>query len=267
MVNAIVAQSSYIARQADANGIIHYTEAEHARWQKLVQAQMDVLPRYAAPVYLEALDRLKLPQDHIPQCREVSRYLLATTGWSVVPVPALIDFSTFFEMLSRRQFPAASFIRSQQEMDYLQEPDIFHEILGHAPLLTDPDYADFVQAYGAAGCRASPREQVWLARLFWFTIEFGLLQTDAGIRAFGAGIVSSRSELTYALEDPGVERRVFDEITILRTPYRIDVLQPVYYVLENLGQLFQLTHKDLNSLVRKARALGLEPTHFGRQSA
>ncbi len=228
---------------------------------------MEVLPRYAAPVYLEALERLELPQDHIPQCREVSRCLLAASGWSVVPVPALIDFPTFFAMLARRQFPAASFIRSQQEMDYLQEPDIFHEILGHAPLLCDPDYADFVQAYGAAGCRASPREQVWLARLFWFTIEFGLLRTDVGIRAFGAGIVSSRSELTYALEDPVVERRAFDEITILRTPYRIDVLQPVYYVLENLEQLFQLTHKDLNSLVKKARALGLEPTHLGRQSA
>lgn len=228
---------------------------------------MEVLPDYAAPFYLEALEHLGLPQDHIPQCHEVSRCLLETSGWCVVPVPALIDFSTFFSMLARRQFPAASFIRSQQEMDYLQEPDIFHEILGHAPLLTEPDYADFVQAYGMAGCRASPQEQVWLARLFWFTIEFGLIQTDLGIRAFGAGIVSSRSELTYALEDPVVEHRGFDEIDILRTPYRIDILQPVYYVLENIEQLFQLTHKDLNSLVRKARALGLEPARFDRQSA
>ena len=263
----MAAQSSYVARKADTNGFIHYTDVEHARWHNLMQRQMEVLPGFAAPVCLEALERLELPQDRIPQCREVSDSLFETSGWCVVPVPALIDFSTFFGMLAKRQFPAASFIRSQQEMDYLQEPDIFHEILGHAPLLTDPDYAEFVQAYGAAGCRANPREQVWLARLFWFTIEFGLLRTDAGIRAFGAGIVSSRSELTYALEDPGVERRVFDEITILRTPYRIDVLQPVYYVLENLEQLFDLTHKDLNSLVRKARALGLEPTHFGQQSA
>ncbi len=260
-------QSGYIAKQADANGIVPYTDAEHARWQTLMQSQLEVLPRYAAPVYLAALEQLGLPQDHIPQCREVSRCLFAASGWSVVPVPALIDFSTFFAMLARRQFPAASFIRSQREMDYLQEPDIFHEILGHAPLLSNPDYADFVQAYGAAGCRASPREQVWLARLFWFTIEFGLLQTDAGVRAFGAGIVSSRSELAYAVEDPAVERRAFDEIDILRTPYRIDILQPVYYVLENLDQLFQLTHKDLNSLVRKARAQGLESARFYRQSA
>lgn len=266
-MNAIAGQSSYIARQADANGIIHYTKAEHARWQSLMQAQMEVLPDYAAPFYLEALEHLDLPQDHIPQCHEVSRCLLETSGWRVVPVPALIDFSTFFSMLARRRFPAASFIRSQREMDYLQEPDIFHEILGHAPLLTEPDYADFVQAYGVAGCRANPQEQVWLARLFWFTIEFGLIQTDLGIRAFGAGIVSSRSEVTYALEDPVVEHRGFDEIDILRTPYRIDILQPVYYVLENIEQLFQLTHEDLNSLVRKARALGLEPARFDRQSA
>lgn len=267
VVTSIAVQSRYIARQADANGVIHYSEAEHARWQCLMQAQMELLPHYAAPVYLEALERLALPQDHIPQCHEVSRCLLAASGWRVVPVPALIDFSTFFAMLSRRQFPAASFIRSQREMDYLQEPDIFHEILGHAPLLTNPDYADFVQAYGAAGSRSSTREQVWLARLFWFTIEFGLLQTDAGIKALGAGIVSSRSELPYALEDPAVKRRAFDEIDILLTPYRIDILQPVYFVLENLEQLYRLTHKDLISLVRKARALGLEAAAFERDSA
>jgi len=259
--------SNYVARQADANGVIHYSDAEHARWQTLMSRQLEAIPGRVAPLYIESLDRLGLTPDHIPQCGEVSRGLLAANGWSLVPVPALIDFATFFGMLARRQFPAASFIRSQQEMDYLQEPDIFHEVFGHAPLLTIPEYADFVQSYGAAGCRASPCEQVWLARLFWFTIEFGLLQTDVGIRAFGAGIVSSRSELDYALEDTDVTRRAFDEIAILRTPYRIDILQPVYYVLESFDQLFQLTHKDLNSLVKKAAALGLEPAHFDRQSA
>ena len=260
-------KSRYIARRADANGFIPYTEAEHARWHSLIQSQMEVLPQYAAPIYLEALERLDLPPDHIPQCREISAKLLEASGWSIVPVPALIDFSTFFKMLARCQFPAASFIRSQQEMEYLQEPDIFHEILGHAPLLTDPEYASFVQAYGAAGHRANHREQVWLARLFWFTVEFGLLQTDAGIKAFGAGIVSSRSELAYALEDPGAERRAFDEIDILRTPYRIDILQPVYYVLETFEQLYQLAHKDLESMIDTARTLGLEPARFERQSA
>ena len=260
-------QSSYVARKADTNGFIHYTDVEHARWHNLMQRQMEVLPGFAAPVYLEALERLELPQDRIPQCREVSDSLFETSGWCVVPVPALIDFPTFFGMLAKRQFPVASFIRSQQDMDYLQEPDIFHEILGHTPLLTNPEYADFVQAYGAAGYCANSREQIWLARLFWFTVEFGLLHTDFGIRAFGAGIVSSHSELQYSLQAPEVERRAFDVMTVLRTPYRIDILQPVYYVLENFAQLFEFTQIDLISLVKKARALGPEAAHFEPPSA
>ncbi len=182
-------------------------------------------------------------------------------------MPALIDFDTFFSMLSRREFPAASFIRSEREMEYLQEPDIFHEILGHTPLLARPEYAAFVQAYGAAGCRAGAREQVWLARLFWFTVEFGLLNTDQGVRAFGAGIVSSSAELPYSIEAAAVERRPFDVLDILRTPYRIDIMQPIYYVLDDLRQLYELASTDLLPLVRRARALGLEPPRFERQSA
>ena len=260
-------QSKYTARKAGADGIIHYSDAEHERWRSLMQRQLEILPTYAATEYLEALQRLELPLERIPQCSEVSERLLEATGWRMLPVPALIDFSTFFAMLAQRTFPAASFIRSEQEMDYLQEPDIFHEILGHAPLLADPGYAGFVQAYGAAGCRAKPQEQVWLARLFWFTVEFGLLLSPAGVRAFGAGIVSSNSELQYALQDPDVERRAFDVIEILRTPYRIDILQPVYYVLEGLEQLYELGRRDLTPLVRKAQSLGLEPAPFERQSA
>jgi phenylalanine-4-hydroxylase len=259
--------SNYVAKQANADGFIRYTDEEHARWQTLMQHQYQVLPRYAAPVYLEALDRLQLPQDHIPQCNEVSERLLESSGWRVVPVPALIDFSRFFEMLANRQFPAASFIRSVQQMDYLEEPDIFHEILGHAPLLSDPGYAGFVQAYGAVGRRAKPEDRIWLARLFWFTVEFGLIQTDAGVKAFGAGIVSSREELAYSVDDPGAERRAFDVIDILRTPYHIDILQPVYYVLESLEQLFEIAQLDLMPLIQKARTLGLETIHFNRRSA
>jgi phenylalanine-4-hydroxylase len=254
--------SNYVAKQASADGFIRYTDDEHTRWQTLMQHQYQVLPRYAAPVYLEALDRLQLPQDRIPQCAEVSERLLESSGWRVVPVPALIDFSRFFEMLDNRQFPAASFIRSAEEMDFLQEPDIFHEILGHAPLLSDPGYARFVQAYGAAGSRAKPQDRVWLARLFWFTVEFGLIQTDAGIKAFGAGIVSSREELPYSVDDPDVERRAFDVIDILRTPYHIDILQPVYYVLESFEQLFELAQLDLMPLIHEARTLGLETINF-----
>lgn len=260
-------QSAYVAHPADANGTIRYTDAEHARWQTLMQRQLAALPHCAAPEYLAALERLQLPPDRIPQCAQVSAALMRASGWRVVPVPALIDFTTFFKLLSRRRFPAASFIRSERELDYLQEPDIFHELLGHAPLLTEPRYADFVQAYGAAGCRADARQQVWLARLFWFSVEFGLLQTARGLRAFGAGIVSSSAELKYALEDPTVERRPFDVIDVLRTPYRIDILQPVYYVFESLDQLYRLTTADLIPLVERARSLGLEPARFERRSA
>ena len=254
--------SNYVASQPDLDGHIHYTDDEHARWQLLIEQQLPVLEKYATPAYLNALEQLQLPQNHIPQCEEVSRRLQDATGWSIVPVPALIDFSTFFEMLSRRQFPAASFIRSQQEMDYLQEPDIFHEILGHAPLLLNDAYAKFVQAYGEAGCRASREERVWLARLFWFTVEFGLLRSENSLKAFGAGIVSSRLELPCSIEDKTVERRPFEIIDILCTPYRIDILQPVYFVLDNFEQLFELADQDLIALVRKASSIGLKPATF-----
>ncbi len=254
--------SNYVARLPDSGGYIHYSAEEHARWQLLIEQQLPMLDKYASCEYLDALERLQLARNQIPQCDEVSSRLQDATGWRVVPVPALIDFSTFFEMLASRQFPAASFIRSQQEMDYLQEPDIFHEILGHAPLLLDDSYAGFVRAYGEAGCRASREERVWLARLFWFTVEFGLLRTENSLKAFGAGIVSSKLELPCSIEDKTVERRPFEIIDILCTPYRIDILQPVYFVLESLEQLFELANQDLVALVRKARAIGLRPAKF-----
>ena len=208
--------SNYVARQPDLGGHIHYTDEEHARWRLLIEQQLPILTKFAAPAYLAALEHLQLPRNHIPQCEEVSSRLQDATGWCMVPVPALIDFSSFFEMLSRQQFPAASFIRSRHEIDYLQEPDIFHEIIGHAPLLLNDSYARFVQAYGEAGCRASREERVWLARLFWFTVEFGLLRTETSVKAFGAGIVSSKSELPHSIEDKTVERRPFEIILLKR---------------------------------------------------
>jgi len=258
--------SKYRAKQADTDGHIHYSDDEHSRWRLLFEQQRPILEKYATPAYLAALERLQLPQDRIPQCEEVSSRLLEATGWRIVPVPALIDFPTFFDLLSRRRFPAASFIRSRDEMDYLEEPDIFHEILGHAPLLLDESYANFVQAYGAAGCQASTEERVWLARLFWFTVEFGLLRTGASLKAFGAGIVSSRSELPYSIEDKTVERRTFKIIDVLCTPYRIDILQTVYFVLESFDQLYELANQDLIPWVQKARAIGLKPATYDNRA-
>jgi phenylalanine-4-hydroxylase len=258
----MVKYSNYVARQPDFDNQIHYSDEENSRWQFLFERQLPLLEEYAAPAYLAALERLQLPRDHIPQCEEISSLLQDATGWSIVPVPALIDFSTFFDLLSRRQFPAASFIRSQHELDYLQEPDIFHEILGHVPLLSDESYAEFVQAYGLAGCRASDEEKAWFARLFWFTVEFGLLRTENSLKAFGAGIVSSKSELPYSIDCENVERLAFEIIDILRTPYRIDKMQRVYFVLESLEQLFEIASRDLIVLIKKARSMGLKPATF-----
>ncbi|EGG95498.1 Phenylalanine-4-hydroxylase [gamma proteobacterium IMCC1989] len=255
-------QSNYIAKKADDDGIIHYSEEEHDRWRRLMSRQKKLFSSYAASAYLDAFDKIAMSEDHIPQCHEISKVLLESTGWCMVPVPALIDFSTFFTMLSNKQFPAASFIRSEEELDYLKEPDIFHEILGHAPLLIDPRYAAFVQAYGKAGCRANKKEQVWLARLFWFTVEFGLLRENDEVKAFGAGIVSSHKELPYSVTADDVDRRTFDEIDILRTPYRIDILQPVYFILDDLDQMTLLSKKNLLQLVNTASNMGLKPKPF-----
>ena len=157
-------------------------------------------------------------------------------------------------MLSRRVFPAASFIRRREDFGYLKEPDIFHELFGHTPLLTHPVIADFSQKIGEAGCAAGPEYHDWLARLYWMTIEFGLIRTPDGLRAYGAGIISSPEELRYSLESPKPKRLAFDPLTALRTSYRIDVLQPVYFVLQSFDQLHELSQTDLIRLIDKARA-------------
>lgn len=261
----MASKSAYQARQSDRDGYIAYSTDENRRWAHLLSRQKSVLKKYAAPKYLAALRALELPESRIPQCEEVSEKLRQKTGWSVEPVPALIDFTTFFNMLAQRKFPAASFIRSWKEMDYLEEPDIFHEILGHAPLLADPAYANFVQHYGETGCRATREERVWLARLFWFTVEFGLVRTGNRFKAFGAGIVSSASELPYSINSRSVSRQEFDPVEILRTPYRIDQLQCTYFVLDNFEQLYALATCNLLSTVRSAMKAGLrkpDPTLF-----
>lgn len=260
--------NKYIAKRPDANGYIHYTDDEHSIWRELITGQNKLLEGQACAEYLTALDRLALPHERIPQCGEISEVLLDTTGWRFAPVAALISFDEFFRMLSQRIFPAASFIRSRAEMQYLQEPDIFHEIFGHAPLLTDPRFAAFTHAYGKAGLAADKRDRAWLARLYWFTVEFGLIREAEALRVFGAGIVSSSSELPYSLESDIPQRRRFDPVDALRTPYRIDILQSVYFVLESIDDLFELASRDLLALIDEARRLGMHPpTYLPKQSA
>jgi phenylalanine-4-hydroxylase len=254
--------SKYTAKIPDADGIIHYTEEEHRVWHDLITTQFPMLPGRACDEYIQAMHLLDFPHDRIPQLHEVSEVLLDYTGWSVTPVPALIDFTRFFELLASRRFPAATFIRSREEMDYLQEPDIFHEIFGHTPLLTDYRFAAFSEAYGKAGLRANKRDHAMLARLFWFTVEFGLVRTAQGLRSYGAGIVSSPGELVYALESDIPDRKPMEPVDVLRTPYRIDIYQTVYFIIDTFDELFELAQRDLISLIQEARRLGMHAPTF-----
>lgn len=250
-------KSAYVAKHANHAGFIAYTDEEHAIWQDLFQRQQENISRYACQEYQQALEALNFPRDRIPQCEEISNTLFDATGWKVAPVAALISFEDFFQMLANKVFPAASFIRCREEMDYLQEPDIFHEILGHTPLLLDHRFAEFTHNIGKMGVNAAKQDYSWLARLYWFTIEFGLINTARGMQAYGAGIVSSYSELPYSVESSQPERKPFELIEVLRTPYRIDIHQCIYFTLENFDMLFELAKQDLMPPIKRAQQLGL----------
>ena len=254
--------SKYRSKTPDSKGIIHYSDEENRMWHELITTQYPNLPGRACDEYIQAMHLMDFPHDRIPQLHEVNEVLQDYTGWSVAPVPALINFTAFFELLANKQFPAATFIRTRDEMDYLQEPDVFHEIFGHTPMLTDHRFAAFSEAYGKAGLAADKRDHAMLARLFWFTVEFGLIDTPEGLRSYGAGIVSSPGELVYALESDIPERKVLDPVDALRTPYRIDIYQTVYFVIRSFDELFDLAQTDLIELVGKARSLGMHPPTF-----
>lgn len=252
----------YISKTPDANGLIHYSDEENTIWAELYQRQFPIIERYACPEYRIGLQTLALPHDRIPQLSEVSESLNKHTGWSVYAVPALISFKRFFELLANRQFPAATFIRRREDLDYLQEPDIFHEVYGHCPLLTNSVYANFMETYGKIGVAATKEERVLLARLFWFTVEFGLIHTPEGIRCYGAGLLSSRSETCYSIEDKKPVRNPFSVIEALRTPYRYDIFQTVYFVIDHFEQLYKLLNEDLVAQIKKAQELGECPPTF-----
>ncbi|MES2434045.1 MAG: phenylalanine 4-monooxygenase [Pseudomonadota bacterium] len=248
--------TDYAAKLPDSSGHIAYDAAEDSVWHDLMAQQMPSVQQWMAAPYLDGLAQLHLPTDRVAQCAEVSEALGVTTGWRVTPVPALIAFGRFFALLADRCFPAASFIRRRAHFDYIEEPDIFHEIFGHAPLLTDARFASFSQAIGQAGMRAEKADYAWLIRLYWFTIEFGLTRENGVLKGLGSGLASSISELQWATSGQP-ELRPFDVIDILRTPYRIDILQPVYFVIEDLDDLFAAAQRDLLADVATARKLGL----------
>ena len=254
--------TKYVSKSADKNGIIHWADEENAIWQELITRQLACIKDKACDEFVEGLAKLQLPTDCIPQLNDVNKVLEATTGWQCHQVPALIGFGEFFRLLSEKKFPVATFIRTREELDYLQEPDIFHEIFGHCPLLTNPAFADFTEAYGKLGLNATKEDRVYLARLYWFTIEFGLLDTEQGLRIYGGGILSSPGETKYALEDASVERKKLDVVDVFRTPYRIDIMQPIYFMLNKVSNLNDLRDLDIMALLAEAKALGLHQPKF-----
>lgn len=254
--------TKYIAREMDEQGFIHYSDEENAIWQELYARQEPVIAGRACSDYLEGTRRLELPKDRIPQLHEVSEVLMDTTGWQVAWVPALISFDRFFELLANKKFPCATFIRTREEMNYLREPDVFHEIFGHCPMLTNPYFAEFTHTYGKLGYAASKADRVYLARLYWFTVEFGLIRTEAGRRIYGGGILSSIGETPHSLDNPEVIRKPFEIIDVMRTPYRIDIMQPIYFEIDDMKQLYELGNTDIMARVREARELGLHPPAY-----
>jgi phenylalanine-4-hydroxylase len=226
-----------------------YAQAEHEVWITLYERQTALLPGRACDAFLRGLDALDLHRSGIPDFKRINEELRRLTGWTVVAVPGLVPDDVFFDHLANRRFPAGQFIRKPHELDYLQEPDIFHDVFGHVPMLTDPTFADYMQAYGRGGQRALGLGRLAnLARLYWYTVEFGLMETPQGLRIYGAGIVSSRTESIFALDDPSPNRIGFDLERVMRTPYRIDDFQQVYFVIPSIQTLQEVTLRDFGPL-------------------
>jgi phenylalanine-4-hydroxylase len=227
-----------------------YTAAEHAMWDTLFARQVAMLPGRAAPEFLAGLDILRLSKPGIPDFAELSERLMAATGWQVVAVPGLVPDAVFFDHLANRRFVAGRFIRTPDQLDYLQEPDVFHDVFGHVPLLANPVFADYMQAYGIGGQRAAGLGAIEkLARLYWYTVEFGLIRSGDDLKIFGAGIVSSYGESRFALEDASPNRLGFDLKRLMRTRYRIDDYQQTYFVIDSFEELLRQTqHADFAPL-------------------
>ena len=223
-------------------GWADYTADEHAMWDRLFARQSAMLPGRVAPEFLAGLDILRLSKPGIPDFAELSERLMAATGWQVVAVPGLVPEDVFFDHLANRRFVAGNFIRRPDQLDYLQEPDVFHDVFGHVPLLANPVFADYMQAYGQGGLRSLEYGAIdKLARLYWYTVEFGLVRSEGGLRLYGAGIVSSFAESRFALDDPSPNRLGFDLKRVMRTRYRIDDFQQNYFVIDSFDDLLRQT--------------------------
>jgi phenylalanine-4-hydroxylase len=234
-----------------------YTPEDHATWDRLFARQSKLLPGRASNAWLRGLDVLKLSKPGIPDFEELSERLMKLTGWSVVAVPGLVPDDVFFDHMANRRFVAGNFIRRPDQLDYLQEPDVFHDVFGHVPMLADPVFADYLAAYGRGGQRALGLDALkYLGRLYWYTVEFGLIAEPEGLRIYGSGIVSSFAETRFALDDPSPNRIALDLARVMRTEYRIDDFQQNYFVIPSFDELLRLTvETDFAPLYEELKAL------------
>jgi phenylalanine-4-hydroxylase len=233
-----------------------YTADEHARWRALFARQAALLRDRATPEFLSGLSQLGVAADGIPDFRRLNDVLTKATNWQIVAVPGLVPDDVFFEHLANRRFVATCFIRSAEQMDYIAEPDVFHDVYGHVPMLVHPVFADYMQAYGQGGIKALKLDSLTLlARLYWYTVEFGLIRTREGLRIYGSGIVSSKTESIFCLEDSSPNRIAFDLKRIMRTEYQIDRFQDCYFVIDNFEQLFEATRPDFTPIYRELAQL------------
>jgi phenylalanine-4-hydroxylase len=221
----------------------------------LIKRQKEIIKNRACDDYINGISKLAFPQDKIPQLPQINQRLGEITGWAVEGVPALIGPKEFFTLLANKKFPAATFIRVPEELDYLQEPDIFHEIFGHTPMITNQIFADFMENFGKRALKYEGKKRSRMFRLFWFTVEFGLMKTQDGLRAYGSGILSSIGETQYCLSEKPV-LKPFNVLDVFRTPFRIDIMQPLYFVLESIEDLFHVFEQDIDALLDEAIELG-----------
>ncbi|WP_417429628.1 phenylalanine 4-monooxygenase [Kiloniella sp.] len=248
--------SIYESKIPDSNGLYHYSLTENEIWEDLINRQNDILEGRVCDEFIKGREILGLNSNRVPQLKEISNRLFDATRFGVESVPAVIPPKDFFAILANRRFPAATFIRLREDFDYIKEPDIFHEIYGHCPMLTNQSFADYVQEYGKLALSVEKKYMWPLQRLFWFTVEFGLIKTDMGNRIYGAGLASSSGEAVYCMDSREPTIMEFDPLSIFRTNYRIDIYQPIYYVINSFEQLFDTIMSDLLPVIDHANQLG-----------
>jgi phenylalanine-4-hydroxylase len=232
-----------------------YGPGEHDRWRRLFRRQVELVPGRACEEYVTALRALPY-EAGVPRFDVVNAALGRATGWQIVAVPGLVPDLVFFEHLANRRFPVTWWLREEHEFDYIVEPDVFHDFFGHVPMLFTPMFADYMQAYGRGGLKAAHLGALqWLARLYWYTVEFGLIRGRDGLRSYGAGILSSPSEIDHAVQSPKPRRVEFELLRIMRTRYRIDDFQQTYFVIDSFEQLFEATAPDFAPFYRELASL------------